>query len=293
VPTAQVWLAQLPVTPNGKLDRKALPEPAGERPELAQPFEEARDAVEQQVCEAFARALRIDKVGRNDNFFDLGGDSLLVLQVLAELQRGTGLPLSTNLFFRNPTPKAMGARMQPAGDLPATAAAAGSKERSTAAATSLRRDRARTSVMPAMLNDAVALVGTAGRFPGAADVEQFWDNLVAGRDTISFFDDATLDAGVSEALRSDPAYVRARGVIDGIENFDAAFFGIGPKEAQLMDPQQRVFLEICWECMERAGYVPDRRPGPVGVYAGMYNATYFQRHVSTRPDLVEPSASSR
>jgi hypothetical protein len=134
VPTAQVWLAQLPVTPNGKLDRRALPEPAGERPELAQPFEEARDACEQQVCDAFARALRIAKVGRNDNFFDLGGDSLLVLQVLAELQRGTGLALSTNLFFRNPTPKAMGARMQVAGDLPATAAATGSQARPTAAA---------------------------------------------------------------------------------------------------------------------------------------------------------------
>jgi amino acid adenylation domain-containing protein len=288
VPTAQVWLAQLPVTPNGKLDRKALPEPAGERPDLAQPFEEAHDALEQQVCDAFAHALRIDKVGRNDNFFDLGGDSLLVLQVLAELQRGTGLQLSTNLFFRNPTPKAMGARMQPAGDLPATAAAAGSKERSTAAATSLAARPGTDERDARDANDAVALVGTAGRFPGAADVEQFWDNLVAGRDTISFFDDATLDAGVSEALRSDPAYVRARGVIDGIENFDAAFFGIGPKEAQLMDPQQRVFLEICWECLERAGYVPDAAPGPVGVYAGMYNATYFQRHVSTRPDLVEP-----
>ncbi|MGE8202296.1 MAG: non-ribosomal peptide synthetase, partial [Variovorax sp.] len=91
IPAAQVWLAQLPVTPNGKLDRRALPEPADERPELAQPFEEARDTVEQQVCEAFARALHISKVGRNDNFFDLGGDSLLVLQVLADLQRGTGL----------------------------------------------------------------------------------------------------------------------------------------------------------------------------------------------------------
>ncbi|SFO55273.1 amino acid adenylation domain-containing protein [Variovorax sp. OK605] len=280
VPTAQVWLAQLPVTPNGKLDRKALPEPAGERPELAQPFEEAHDALEQQVCDAFAHALRIDKVGRNDNFFDLGGDSLLVLQVLAELQRGTGLQLSTNLFFRNPTPKAMGARMQPAGDLPATAAATGTQARPVAAAPSSPRS--------GIDDDAVALVGTAGRFPGAADVEQFWRNLVAGRDTITFFDDATLDAGVSQALRSDPSYVRARGVIDGIEDFDAAFFGIGPKEAQLMDPQQRVFLEICWECLERAGYVPDAAPGPVGVYAGMYNATYFQRHVSTRPDLVEP-----
>nr|WP_235505885.1 polyketide synthase [Variovorax sp. Root411] len=281
IPAAQVWLPQLPVTPNGKLDRRALPEPAGERPELAQPFEEAQGAVEQQVCDAFAGALRISKVGRNDNFFDLGGDSLLVLQVLADLQRSTGLPLSTNLFFRNPTPKAMGARMQQAGDLPASAAAVVSGDRPTTAATLAARP-------DAGIHDAIALVATAGRFPGAADVEQFWDNLVAGRDTISFFDDATLDAGVSEALRSDPSYVRARGVIDGIEDFDAAFFGIGPKEAQLMDPQQRVFLEICWECLERAGYVPDAAPGPVGVYAGMYNATYFQRHVSTRPDLVEP-----
>jgi amino acid adenylation domain-containing protein len=113
LPSAQVWLAQLPVTPNGKLDRKALPEPAGERPELAQPYEEPRDALEQQVCEAFARALCIDRAGRNDNFFDLGGNSLLVLQVLADLQRDDATPLSTNLFFRHPTPAAIAAQLQP------------------------------------------------------------------------------------------------------------------------------------------------------------------------------------
>jgi amino acid adenylation domain-containing protein len=273
LPSAQVWLAQLPVTANGKLDRKALPEPAGERPDLAQPFEEPRNAAEQRVCDAFARALHIEKVGRNDNFFDLGGDSMRVLQVLAELQRGSAAPLSTNLFFRHPTPSAMAAHLEPAGDAAPAAAA--------------RPRAAQAPAHTADMSDAVALVATAGRFPGAADVEQFWDNLVAGRDTISFFDDETLDAGVTEALRTDPAYVRARGVIEGIENFDAAFFGIGPKEAALMDPQQRVFLEICWECLERAGYVPDAAPGPVGVYAGMYNASYFQRHVSTRPDLIE------
>ncbi|MBT2332547.1 amino acid adenylation domain-containing protein [Variovorax paradoxus] len=274
LPSAQVWLAQLPVTPNGKLDRRALPEPAAERPDLAQPFEEARNAAEQRVCEAFARALHIEKAGRNDNFFDLGGDSLRVLQVLAELQRDSAQPLSTNLFFRHPTPSAMAAELEPAADAaPAPAAAARAPQPLA------EPDR--------HMSDAIALIATAGRFPGAADVEQFWDNLVAGRDTISFFDDDTLDAGVSEALRKDPAYVRARGVIEGIENFDAAFFGIGPKDAALMDPQQRVFLEICWECLERAGYVPDAAPGPVGVYAGMYNASYFQRHVATRPDLVE------
>jgi amino acid adenylation domain-containing protein len=276
LPSAQVWLAQLPVTPNGKLDRKALPEPAGERPELAQPYEEARDLPEQRVCDAFARALRIAKVGRNDNFFDLGGNSLLVLQVLADLRRDGARPLSTNLFFRHPTPGAIAAQLQPADETP--------QALQKPQPAPMREDATRA---PADAPDPIALIATAGRFPGAGDVEQFWDNLVAGRDTVSFFDDATLDAGVGQALRNDPAYVRARGVIEGIEDFDAAFFGIAPKEAALMDPQHRVFLEICWECLERAGYVPDEAPGPVGVYAGTYNATYFQRHVASRPDLVE------
>ncbi|MDB5732093.1 MAG: pksJ, partial [Variovorax sp.] len=273
LPAAQVWLDALPITPNGKLDRRALPEPRGERPELAQPYEEARGEVERQVCAAFARALEIDRVGRNDNFFDLGGDSLRVLAVLADLQQGRAERLSTNLLFRQPTPQAIAAAL--AGEslgAPPSTEVAGAPRPGPRAADAL---------------EPVALIAMAGRFPGAADIEQFWANLLAGRDTISFFDEATLDAGVSAALRADPAYVRARGVIDGIEDFDAAFFGINPKEAELMDPQQRVFLEICWECLERGGYAPDQCQVPVGVYAGMYNASYFQRHVATHPELVE------
>ncbi|CAN7639976.1 MULTISPECIES: amino acid adenylation domain-containing protein [unclassified Variovorax] len=272
LPAAQVWLEQLPVTTNGKLDRRALPEPPRQRPELAQPFEEARSDTERRVCAAFARALGLDQVGRSDNFFDLGGDSLLVLRVLRDLQQGSERRLSSNLFFRQPTPAALAADMQAQDDEPAPP----QRERTPAAKPATGSDM-----------EPVALIAMAGRFPGAADVEQFWDNLIAGRESISFFDDATLDAGVSAALRADPLYVRARGVIDDIDQFDAAFFGINPKEAELMDPQQRVFLEICWECLERGGYVPDQAPGPVGVYGGMSNASYFQRHVSTRPDLVE------
>ncbi|MDM0038345.1 amino acid adenylation domain-containing protein [Variovorax sp. J22G21] len=266
VPAAQVWLERLPVTTNGKLDRRALPEPTRERPDLAQPCEAARSDAERRVCQAFADALGIAQVGRRDNFFDLGGNSLLVLKVLAQLQRGSDRTLSANLFFSDPTPLAIAA------ELDATPVAPAQPETRTP------RQEA---------EEPIAVIGMAGRFPGAADVEQFWDNLVAGRESISFFDDATLDAGVSAALRADPAYVRARGVIDGIEQFDAAFFGINPKEAELMDPQQRIFLELCWECLERAGHAPDQCAEPVGVYGGMYNATYFQRHVSTRPDLVE------
>jgi len=267
LPTAQVWLAQLPITTNGKLDRRALPQPTRQRPALAQAYEEARGPLEQGICNAFAQVLELDAVGRHDNFFDLGGDSLRVLAVLAELQRNGHDGLSTNLFFQLPTAAALAQRLAPAAEAPAQA---------------LRAARA----APAEA-EPIALIAMAGRFPGASDIEQFWDNLLAGRDSISVFDEQTLDAAVSATLRADPDYVRARGVLEGIENFDAAFFGINPKEAELMDPQQRVFLEICWECLERGGYAPDSGAVPIGIWGGMNNATYFQRHLATRPDLVE------
>ncbi|RZI93482.1 MAG: acyltransferase domain-containing protein, partial [Variovorax sp.] len=228
----------------------------------------ARGAAEQRVCAAFAAALGLEEVGRSDNFFDLGGDSLLVLEVLASLQKGVAHELSANLFFSDPTPRAMALALEVL-DAPAVAA------------------KPAQAAPQGISQEPIALIAMAGRFPGAADVEQFWANLMAGRDTITMFNDDTLDAGVSAALRADPAYVRARGVIDGVEQFDAAFFGINPREAELMDPQQRVFLEICWECLERGGYIPDQCEVPVGVYGGMNNATYFQKHLSTRPDLVE------
>ncbi|MGJ7489005.1 amino acid adenylation domain-containing protein [Variovorax sp. ZT4R33] len=266
VPGIFVTLDALPRSPNGKIDRRALPEPLAQRPEMAEPYEEGRTDTERLVCAAFARALGIDPVGRADNFFDLGGDSLRVLKVLADLQASSSQRLSTNLFFQNPTAQAIARELDGVVTAPAAA---------------------RAAPIGGDVQEPIALVGMAGRFPGAADVEQFWDNLVAGRDTIRFFDDATLDAGVSAALRADPAYVRARGVLDDVDQFDAAFFGINPKEATLMDPQQRLFLEICWECMERAGYAPDQQQRPVGVYAGMHNATYFQRHVMPRDDLIE------
>lgn len=271
VPSAFVGMTALPLTPNGKIDRRALPNPVMQRPMLTQPYEEARSEAERRVCKAFAQVLGIDAVGREDNFFDLGGDSLSVLRVLANLQATTPRTLSANMFFEQPTARALALKLDPS---PADAT------------TPLAQARV-TGLRAIGHQEPVALISMAGRFPGATDVEQFWENLCEGRDSISFFNDESLDLSVSAALRTDPTYVKARGVISDVEMFDAAFFGINPKEAQLMDPQQRVFLEICWECIERAGYAPDQCPGTVGVYAGMNNATYFLQHVQQHPALVE------
>ncbi|MFT4102504.1 MAG: aminotransferase class III-fold pyridoxal phosphate-dependent enzyme [Burkholderiaceae bacterium] len=124
----------------------------------------------------------------------------------------------------------------------------------------------------------------AGRLPGADSIESFWSLLCEGRDAIRHFTPAELDPSIPAALRADPAYVPARGVLDDVDLFDAAFFGIGAREAELMDPQQRLFLEICWQCLERAGELPG---GRIGVFAGMHNATYFQRHLGAHPQAVE------
>jgi acyl transferase domain-containing protein/acyl carrier protein len=124
--------------------------------------------------------------------------------------------------------------------------------------------------------DSVAVIGMAGRFPGANNLDEFWQNLLDGVESISFFSDEELKAeGVDPAVLSNPNYVKARAVLQDVELFDAAFFGYFPREAELMDPQQRFFLECAWTALEGAGYNPDTYKGQIGVYAGSRLNTYL------------------
>jgi acyl transferase domain-containing protein len=142
------------------------------------------------------------------------------------------------------------------------------------------------------MNDAlngteIAIIGMAGRFPGAATLDAFWQNLHEGVESISFLDDATLAArGVDPATRSDPSFVRATAELDGVELFDAAFFTMNPREAEITDPQHRVFLECAWESLESAGYTPERYQGVIGVYAGATINTYLLLHLAADPELL-------
>ena len=140
-----------------------------------------------------------------------------------------------------------------------------------------------------MSADGVAIVGMAGRFPGARDVGAFWDNIKGGVESITHFpvEELEISAPGTEMEAGHAHFVCAKGILDDVDLFDARFFGYLPREAELMDPQQRIFLELCWECIERAGHVPDATTEPVGVFAGMYNASYYQRNVLAHPDLVD------
>ncbi|MEO0515668.1 MAG: beta-ketoacyl synthase N-terminal-like domain-containing protein [Cyanobacteria bacterium P01_A01_bin.116] len=115
----------------------------------------------------------------------------------------------------------------------------------------------------------VAVIGMAGRFPGARSIDEFWQNLQQSVESITPLKDQQLLAqGVSAEMLADPNYVKVGGVVEGADLFDAAFFGFSPREAEILDPQQRLFLETAVEALETAGYNTERYPGSIGVYGG-------------------------
>ena len=273
--------------------------------------------LEQRIIALLEPILAIRGLRAHDNFFEVGGSSLLAAQALEALQQTFGPAIGIEDFFGNPTVTAFAARIAeglPAAELQqilqpgsATASAGHASHQAQADtaphAGTHQGDQAapdtdgcaphaapagQTHVATPTDEDerTIAIIGMAGRFPGAASIEELWQNLVAGRDGIRHFRPDELDPSLPASLTGDPDYVAARGVLDDVARFDAAFFGIGPREAELMDPQQRIFLELAWQCLEHGGHAPRDGDRQIGVFAGMYNATYFQRHLQHYPEKI-------
>ena len=120
--------------------------------------------------------------------------------------------------------------------------------------------------------EGIAIIGMSGRFPGAANVEEFWANLLAGSDTVTRFAESEIEARNSAVAGED--YVAARGLLDDVAMFDAEYFGVSPREAERMDPQHRIFLETCVGALEDAGYGAESE-AEIGLFAGCSLNTYL------------------
>ena len=228
----------------------------------------AGDELERRIAGIWERHLGVD-VGPEENFFDLGGNSLLGMQVIADVNRELGVEVTPVALFESPTVRALARQLGP----------------EPRVETERRPVRRHAGGNPEDRD--IAILSMAGRFPGARNIDQFWENLRAGRETISFFtDEELIAAGTDPELLRDPNYVRARPVLEGVEMFDAAFFAYTPRDAELMDPQHRIFLECAWEAMELAGYDSERFDGLVGVYAGGSISAYMA-NIYSNPELVE------
>ncbi|HXT39726.1 MAG TPA: amino acid adenylation domain-containing protein [Candidatus Angelobacter sp.] len=137
-------------------------------------------------------------------------------------------------------------------------------------------------------HESVAIIGLAGRFPGAKNPDEFWRNLRDGVESVSFFKDDELQSSLLDGPppKDDPNFVKARAVLENSDLFDAAFFNINPREAEIMDPQHRVFLESAWEALENAGYNPDTYSGLIGLFAGASMNTYLFSNLLAHRELT-------
>ena len=136
--------------------------------------------------------------------------------------------------------------------------------------------------------ESIAIIGLAGRFPGAKNLAEFWRNLHDGVESVSFFQDEELQASLLDGPppKDNPNFVKARAVLEDADRFDAAFFNVNPKEAEIMDPQHRVFLETAWEALENAGHNPDTFGGLIGLFAGSSMNTYLLSNLIPHRDLI-------
>ena len=244
---------------------RVVPTPAPVRPTAQHP---PVTALQRRIASVWERAFGVRDLDIDENFFDLGGHSLLLLRVHGELCRVLDRELSVVEVFGNPTIRKLAAALEP----PTTSATPAGTPRAT-------RTRAKT--------DDIAVIGMSGRFPGAESVAEFWQNLLDNVESIETFSDEALRAeGLDPvAMRAAGHYVLRRGQLRAPELFDAAFFNMSPNEAAATDPQQRLFLETAWSALEDAGYAPSRVSDRVGVFAGMSNNTFYEQYVQADSTL--------
>lgn len=273
VPSDLVVLDNIPLTPNGKVDRRALPKPIAE---IHENFVAPNTPIERGLAEIWGDILGLSLVGIEDSFFDLGGTSILILQVVARIQRNFGIQLRAVKLYQHPTIRALAKHL-----VQLQTPQQSVQESVQQSVSNLQAARSSTD------SDGIAIIGMVGRFPGANTVADLWQNLCAGVESGTHFTIDEIDPSVNPELRDDPNYVRVRGIIEGAETFDAEFFGISPREAEVMDPQARVFLELAYEALETVGYTPEQFPGQIGLYAGSGQNTYFERHICGRPEIID------
>jgi amino acid adenylation domain-containing protein/thioester reductase-like protein len=268
MPAFFVEVAAFPVSINGKIDRKALPDPVAALQALIPDVMPATE-LERQMLLIWSRVLGHDRVSINDNFFEMGGDSLLVVRVQRELERLLGCPVPAAKLFEHYTIKTLAAYL-------------------TASSTGARPTPEAT--LPFRVNENhedIAVVSMACQLPGGISTpEGFWELLEAGGDAITDVPQDRWSDVSSDA--SGKSYCRRGGFLSSVNAFDISVFGISPREARRLDPAQYLLLETCWEGFERAGYTVDQlRGSQTGVFIGASN---ILAHQSLNPGAIRDVA---
>ncbi|MBE9913470.1 amino acid adenylation domain-containing protein [Paenibacillus donghaensis] len=252
VPTRYIQVDAMPFTLSGKIDKRALPNLVHDPNESAKTTPLPAVFMEQTVLQIWKDALELEQIGLDDAFFDIGGNSLLTIRVSDRIHQATGIEMSVTDLFQYPTVRELSAYL--------------SKRQAGQETVAPENENIRE--IPVQSRD-IAIIGMAGRFPGADNIEMFWHHLQQGKEGITFFTEEELRrSGISEFLLQRSDYVKAKGMLEGIEYFDAGLFGYSGQEAELMDPQLRLLHECVWAALEDAGYDTERYQDAIGLFVG-------------------------
>ncbi|MCP4149084.1 MAG: amino acid adenylation domain-containing protein, partial [bacterium] len=269
VPAYFVQLEKMPLTPNKKIDRHALPDPETFLQKKEATYVEPKSHREIIIAKLWREVLEREKIGTTDNFFDLGGNSLDIIRLKNRMQEAFNKTIPVNAMFRYPSISSFGSYLDQE-----NLEGEGTGERRKKSAVSSRNggqagDSDAQGVKGTGPGMQVAVIGMTGRFPGARNIGEFWDNLINGVHSISFFSEEELEqAGINPGILKEPGYIRAKGVLEDAEYFDSSFFSYSTREAAVMDPQLRILHECAWEALENAGYSTDKYDGLIGFYTG-------------------------
>lgn len=242
LPAKYVMVAELPLTAVGKVDKKNL----DKMPHTDLSFHvdtSSESDIEETIKEIWKHLLNRKRIETHKNLFELGANSLLMTEACTRINQALDADLLISDMLAHPTIHKLSRFIEGDVDMP--------------------NIRKRHAVVAAD----IAIVGMSCRLPKANNIEAFWEGLCQGIDGLTRFDD-------------DEDLVPVRGVLNGIEHFDASFFGFSPVDASITDPSQRVFLECAWEALEHAGVAPGKLPTTViSVFAGMTDSTYLQENL--------------
>lgn len=264
LPSKYIWVDDFPITPNGKIDKKNLPVPEYNRPDSAPLFKKPTTKLEKDITKIWSEELKIPSVGIDDDFFDMGGSSILAQKVITLIRQQVSKDIPVSKIYIHPTVRELAAVLE---------------ENTIEKDLFTFKDNNHTN------SSDIAIIGMAGRFPGSDTIDELWENLRDGKETISLFSKEELDSSLPESLRKDPLYIGARGILPSAKTFDANFFGLNPQLAAAMDPQIRIFLEISFEALEQAGHLPKHYKGSIGVYSGSEINSYYENNIFSNKEL--------
>lgn len=255
VPTQFNSIDEIPLTNNGKIDRKKLTSLI--------PRSESITIDRSDLLGVIRFASGLTHLEAKDHFFQNGMTSLQAMKCVAELKRQLSVKVNIADFFTHSSAYLLDKHLAKNSQLKVNARKVKKSGRK------------------------VAVVGMACKFPGASNLEEYWKMLVEGKEGLQTFSNDELSVTVSEELKKNPNYVKARGVIENADQFDASFFGLSPRVSEMYDPQMRQFLMLAEHALNHAGISSQKTMDRIGVYAGMSNNTYLKQVEVCHPERIQ------